>query len=272
MWLLAPFRLVARTVRRFHAERCVQTAAALSFATLLGLVPMIAVAVALISLLPAGVGLGAALEKFLLANLLPDKAGAIIAKYVGQFASRAGRVTFAGVAILGATAVMQMLTIERAFNQIWRVKATRPLVRRIAMHVIALLLGPLAFGASLAGISFVTSVSLGLVDEPRWVGAFVIRSLLPFIFMSTLFGLLYWGVPNRPVKPWHAVFGGVMAALGFAAMQKLFTLYIASFTTNAVIYGAFSAIPVFLVWLYVSWSVVLIGALLVAELPAASRP
>lgn len=273
MWLLAPFRLVIRSARRFQTEQCAQIAAALSFATLVGMVPMIAAAVALISNLPLGAGLGIALEKFLLANLLPDKAGVIIAKYIGQFAARAERVTFFGIIVLAATALIQMLTIERAFNQIWRVKASRPLVRRLAMHVLALLLGPVAFGASLAGISFVAGVSLGFLDEPRWVNAFVIRGLLPFVFMTALFGLLYWAVPNKPIKAWHAGFGGAMAALGFVGLQKLFTLYIAAgFNLNAVVYGAFSAIPVFLAWLYVSWSVILIGALLVAELPSSTKP
>jgi len=111
MWLLAPFRLILRTARRFHGEHCVQTAAALSFATLMGLVPMIAAAFALISMLPVGVGLGSALQKFLLANLLPDKAGIIIAKYIGQFASRAGQVTFVGIAILGTTALMEAMVV-----------------------------------------------------------------------------------------------------------------------------------------------------------------
>lgn len=272
MWLLAPFRLVARTARRFHGEHCAQTAAALSFATLIGLVPMIAGAFALISLFPVGAGLGSALEKFLLANLLPEKAGVIIAKYIGQFASRIGRMTFLGIAVLGATALIQMLTIERAFNHIWRVKSSRPLLRRLAMHGLTLLLGPLAFGASLAAMSFVAGVSLGLVDEPRWVNTFVIRGLLPYVFMTILFGLLYWGVPNKSVKAWHAALGGAVAALGFAGLQKLFTLYLATgFTVNAVVYGAFSAIPVFLIWLYASWSVILIGALLVAELPQSFR-
>jgi membrane protein len=273
MWLLAPFRLVFRSARRFRAEQCAQIAAALSFATLIGLVPMIAAAVALISNLPLGAGLGVALEKFLLANLLPDKAGVIIAKYIGQFAARAERVTFFGIVVLAATALIQMLTIERAFNQIWRVRASRPFLRRLAMHALALLLGPVAFGASLAGISYVAGVSLGFLDEPRWVNAIVIRGLLPFAFMSALFGLLYWAVPNKPVNGWHAGFGGAMAALGFIGLQKLFTLYIAAgFNLNAVVYGAFSAIPVFLAWLYASWSVILIGALLVAEMPGSSKP
>jgi membrane protein len=272
MLLLAPFRLVARTTRRFLSERCAQTAAALSFATLIGLVPMIAAAFALISLLPADVGPGSALEKFLLANLLPDKAGVVIAKYVGQFAARAERVTFLGIAVLAVTALMQMFTIERAFNQIWRVKANRPLLRRLAMHGLALLLGPLAFGGSLAAISFVVGVSLGFVDEPFWVNNLVIRGVLPFVFMTVLFGLLYWGVPNKDVKAWHAAFGGAMAALGFAGLQKLYLLYITTgLAVNTVVYGAFSAIPVFLVWLYASWSVILVGALLVAELPQSAR-
>ena len=272
MWLLAPFRLIVRTFRRFGDEHCAQTAAALSFATLIGLVPMIAAAFALISFFPVGAGLGSALEKFLLANLLPEKAGAIIAKYIGQFASRAGRVTFLGIVVLGATALMQMLTIERAFNHIWRVKSKRPLLRRLAMHGLALLLGPLVFGASLAAISFVTSISFGFIDEPVWVNRFVLRAMLPFIFMSALFGLLYWIVPNKPVNAWHAAFGGAMAAMGFAGLQELFALYIATgFKVNAMVYGAFSAIPVFLVWLYASWSVILVGALIVAELPQSAR-
>lgn len=267
MRLLLPFRLLTRSLRRFSAERCTQTAAALSFATLIGLVPMIVVAFALVSFLPTGVGLGAALEKFLLANLLPDKAGVIIAKYVGQFVARAGQVTFFGIVTLAATAVMQMLTIEHAFNQIWRVKTPRPLVKRVAMHGMALLLGPLVFGASLAGISYVVSASLGFVHEPRWVEAFIVKSALPFAFLAALLGFLYWFVPNKTIVKWHAALGGAVAALGFALMQKLFTFYIAGFSMNAIVYGAFSAIPVFLIWLYASWGVILLGALLVAELP-----
>lgn len=272
MWLLAPFRLTLRTVRRFHGEQCAQTAAALSFATLIGLVPMIATAFALISALPIGADLGSALEKFLLTNFLPDKAGVIIAKYLGQFASRAGHVTFFGVVMLAAIALMQMLTIERAFNRIWQVRSSRPLLRRLLMHGLALLLGPLAFGGSLAAVSYVAGVSLGLVNETLWVNAFVIQGLLPFVFMTVLFGMFYWGVPSKSVKVSHATFGGVMAALGFAGLQKLFAIYISTaFKVNAIVYGAFSAFPLFLIWLFASWSVILIGALLVAELPRSTQ-
>lgn len=269
-WLSTPFRLVFRIVHRFRTERLAQTAAALCFATLLSLVPMLAVAVGLLSHLPFAEGMNAALEKFLLANLLPDKAGTVIAKYLSRFAHRAEGATQIGLAALAVTALMQMLTIEHAFNAIWNIKARRSWLRRVAMHSIALLLGPLAFGGSLAAVTFVAGVSFGLVDEPAWVSAAFSRGV-SFAFMAVLFALLYWSVPNRPVPRIHALVGGVFAALGFVAMQRLFGLYIANFPAYTVVYGAFAVVPMFLVWLYMSWSVILVGALLVAELPGSAR-
>ena len=267
--LLTPFRLIARVLRRFHAERCAQTAASLSFATLLGLVPLIAVALALITRFPFAAGMSAALEKFLLANLLPERAGSIIAKYVVQFAHKAEHLTLIGIAALAATALMQMLTMEHAFNAIWQVREKRPLLRRITMHLLALLLGPVLFGGSLAVIAYLASVSFGLVDEPKWLNTIFFR-ILPLFFMTALFALLYYAVPNRAMSRWHALTGGVFATFGFVLMQRLFGGFIINFPAYTVIYGAFAAVPIFLVWLYLSWSVVLAGALIVAELPGAS--
>lgn len=269
-WLLTPLRLVGRVIGRFRAERLAQTVAALCFATLLGLVPMLVVGVGLMAHLPYAEGMTIALEKFLLANLLPEKAGVVIAKYLAQFAHRAERVTLVGVAVLALTAVMQMLTIEHAFNAIWKIKTHRPLWRRLVMHTVALLLGPVVFGASLAFISFVASASFGLVDEPAWARAAFFRGL-SVVFMAALFALLYWAVPNRIVSRRHAMVGGLLAALGFIALQRLFGLYVANFPAYTVMYGAFAAIPTFLVWLYLSWGVILLGALVVAEIAAASR-
>jgi membrane protein len=270
MWLLAPLRLVYRVGRRFTDERCAQTAAALSFATLLALVPMIAVAVALISHFPFGAELGGALQKFLLTNLLPEKAGLVIAKYVGQFAHRTERITLIGMFALGVTALMQMLTIEHAFNAIWKIRTLRPLVRRVFMHSLALLLGPLLFGSSLLAITYLASASMGLLNEPPWVAALVGKGL-SFVVTTALFGLLYWGVPNKPILRDHAIFGGAVAALGFVGLQQLFALYVIKLPNFTVLYGGFSAIPVFLAWIYASWGVILIGALIVAELPRAGK-
>lgn len=270
MWLLAPFRLVIRIAQRFQKERYAQTVAALSFATLLGLVPMIAVAAALLNLVPFGEGIEEAIRTFLLGNLLPQKSGVVVAKYVGLFADRINRITIAGVVLLAITALIQMFTIERAFNEIWRVRTHRTVARRAVVHLLAMLLGPLVFGVTLAAITFLATMSLGWLDAPVWVGLLVNKGI-PFALMAVLFGILYWQVPNRYVAVHHALIGGVLAAGGFAGMQYLFAVYVTKFNSYAVLYGSFSAVPVFLAWIYVSWLVIIFGAVLVAELPNLSR-
>ena len=246
-----------------------QVAASLSFSTLLGLVPLIAMGLVLLMYMPFAADMAAAMEKFLLANLLPDKAGKIIARYVEQFAHKTERLTLLGAAILAATALMQMLTIEHTFNSIWRVKASRPLLRRLGMHLLALFLGPLLFGGGLAAIGYIAGVSFGLVNEPAWLNALFFR-VLPLLAMTLLFGLLYYVVPNRTVSKWHALIGGIFATAGFSLMQRMFSVYVANFPAYTVIYGAFAAVPIFLIWLHFSWSVVLVGALIVAELLGAA--
>ncbi len=270
MWLLAPFRLCLRIAQRFEKESYAQTVAALSFATLLGLVPMIAVAAGLLHFLPFGSGIEEAIRKFLLGNLLPQKSGVVIAKYLGLFAGRIDRITLAGVLLLGATALIQMFTIERAFNEIWRVRTNRHVARRAIVHLLAMVLGPLVFGGSLAATTFITTVSLGWLDEPAWMTLFVNKGV-PFALTALLFGALYWRVPNRYVAMHHALIGGVIAAAGFSGMQVLFANYVTKFSSYAVLYGSFSAIPVFLSWIYASWLVIIIGAILVAEIPALSK-
>lgn len=268
--ILTPFYLVANVARRFGDERCAQAAAALSFATLLGLVPMLIVAAVLIEHLPFAINLGATLEKFILGTLLPEKAGAVIASYLGQFAQRAEQVTWIGLGVLALTALMQMLTIEHAFNAIWKVKRQRPWLKRLALHLLILLVGPLVFGGALASITYLASASFGLIEESGWMQSAFARAM-PVFFLAALFSLLYWALPNRPVSRWHAGLSGVLAALAFVGMQRLFALYVVKFPTYALVYGAFVAVPIFLLWLYLSWSVILVGALLTAELPRLAR-
>jgi membrane protein len=138
------------------------------------------------------------------------------------------------------------------------------------LHLLTLLLGPLVFGGALASITFLATVSFGLVDEPRWL-RIAFSETLPLAFLVLLFSLLYWALPNRPVSRWHAGIAGSLAALAFVGMQWLFALYIVKLPTYALIYGAFAVVPIFLLWLYLSWSVILIGALMTAELPNALR-
>lgn len=257
--------LPIRTLRRFFAEGCLQTAAGLSFATLLGLVPLLAVGAAVLTWFPLGDALAAALEKFLLANLLPEKAGDIVARYLGRFAQKAGKLTWEVAAGLAVTALIQMLAVESAINAIWKSGTPRPLLRRVARHLLAVLAGPLLFGGMLALTTLAASASFGLLGETAWARAHFFPAL-SFAFLAGLFAGLYRAVPNAAV-PWrHAVTGGVLAALGLAMLQRLFSEYVIGFAAYRVVYGAFSALPIFLAWLHLSWSVVLLGALTVSEL------
>jgi membrane protein len=260
--------LPLRLIRRFLSEQYSQTAAALSFATLLGVVPMIAVAISVLSHLPLADSIAASIQKFLMTNLLPDKTGSVIVKYVTQFAFKAQRLTWVGLSVLAITAIAQMLTIEHAFNGIWNVKEGRPLAKRIAMHVLALLLGPLIFGASFAITTYIAGESLGMVEEWRSLTTGVFKTL-SFAFLTGTFALIYWKTPNRSVAGLHALIGGFLAAAGFSALHWLFASYVAGAANYKAMYGAFAAIPIFLLWLYLSWSVILIGALVTADLGGA---
>ena len=265
-WLLAPFRLIFRVSRRFLEERLTLIVAALSFDTLLSLVPMIAVGIGLLQYFPFANGMIVALENFVIANLLPEKSGTIVATYLGQFAHRAEVMPLVGATVLVVTALIQTLTIEHTFNAIWKIKTRRPILIRVAIHLIALVLGPLVFGGILVLITLIAGASFGLFGEPVWVGETFFK-VLPISLMAVLFTLLYWGVPNCKVSRWHALFGGVFAALGFVALQRLFSFYVANYSVYSMLYGAFSAIPIFLIWLFLSWGIILIGALIVSELP-----
>lgn len=262
-----PMTLPIRILRRFFADGCTQTAAGLSFATLLGLVPLMAVAAAMLSHFPLGDALGTALENFLLANLLPEKAGAIVARYVGQFAQKAERLTWAVGTGLAVTAMIQMLAIESAFNAIWKAREPRPLAQRIARHLLAILVGPVVFGGMLAITTLAASASFGYLGESAWAKAYFFPAL-SFVFVSGLFAGLYRAAPNADV-PWpHAATGGILAAAGLALLQWLFSEYVIGFAAYRIVYGAFAALPIFLVWLHLCWSVVLLGALAVAEMGA----
>jgi len=254
-----------RCMGRFREERCAQAAASLAFTTLLALVPLLTVALALISHFDLFSGLGTTLRSFLLANLLPDKAGKVIAAYALQFTHKTGRLTALGTGMLVVTALLLLFSIDRVFGQIWRVKQPRPLIRRVLIYLAGLVLGPVVLGACIAAATYLLTASLGLVNEPKWITDLLIKTL-PVLLLAALCGWIYFAMPNRPVAPLHAVLGGMVAALGFALIQRGFSLYVSLVPNYTLIYGAFATVPILLVWLYLSWLVVLGGALATAVL------
>ncbi|MCB1960185.1 MAG: YihY family inner membrane protein [Rhodocyclaceae bacterium] len=253
--------------QRFVATRCPQAAGSLAFTTLLAIVPLLTVAIAVFGNFPAFAQLGDNLRDFLLDHLLPETAGKIVATYALEFTEKAGNLTFIGSLLLIVTALLLMLTIDATLNTIWGVRRPRPLLARITIYWVALTAGPLLLGGSIAATSYLISISLGMVNDPPWLRLILFR-MLPVVLLAALFTFLYLSIPNRRVNPGHAAIGGTAAALIFVAMQRGLGLYFANFPAYTLIYGAFATLPIFLLWLYLSWVAILLGAILAATFPA----
>lgn len=250
--------------RRFRSENMMQTSSALAFTTLMALVPLVTVVLSVADAVPYLNLLIARLDLLVREALLPAGAAGAIAGSIGRFSHKAQQLTLAGVGVLSVTAFLLMNTIERAFNHLWRVKP-RPLLARLRLYAFAMAVWPFVLGAVAAAISFAVSASLGLFDESVWLRRLLLKAV-SLILLGLFFSFLYYSVPNAMVSRRAAVLGGVFAALAFSAMQKIFELYLVSSAMLKSIYGAFAAFPVFLIWLHLSWAIVLFGGLMVAKL------
>lgn len=263
---ISPYWGFARFVlARFKADRGPQVAASLTYTTLLSLVPIVTIALTVFSAFPVFSELMAQLKVFLLTTLVPQSAGKIITVYMQQFSEKAARLTMVGIAFLGVTAYLLLHTIELAFNTIWRVRKPRPLLQRFAISWAVLTVGPLLMGASLALTSYLVGLSFGWGTHLPAIGVTVLK-LAQVMLAVAAFSMLYLLVPYRYVPVSHAVAGGVLAGALFEAMKLGFTFYITQFPTYKLVYGAFAAVPIFLLWIYLSWLVVLAGAEITATL------
>lgn len=261
------FAALARLVMdRFSDVRCVQVAGSLTFTTLLALVPVIAIAFTMIAAFPVFEDWANEIKIFILLNFVPEAGGRIITGYMQQFADNATRLTAAGVALLAVTALLLMMTIEHVFDVVWRVRRPRPLARRMLVYWMAVTVGPLLIGASLSVTSWVVTQSLGVTREVPGFGRAVL-ALVPWVLNAIAFALLYLVVPNRRVRLADALAGGIAAAVAFELMKRGFGFYVASVPTYTAVYGTFATIPIFLLWIYLSWMVVLFGAVITAVLP-----
>lgn len=254
--------------RRFYEDRGFQTAGSLTFTTLLALVPLVTVALSLSTAFPVFDDAMDALELFLIENFLPETGGiATITEQIFAFTEKAAGLTAIGLAFLAVTALMLMLTVDEVFNRIFRVMRSRQLAQRLIMYWSVLTLGPVLIGGSISMTSFLVGTSLGMFAELGWMFQLLLGTV-PFVFTCAAFTMLYLLVPYRRIDPRHALVGGLAAGVVFEAAKRLFALYISNFPTYTLIYGAFATLPIFLLWLYVSWLVVLFGATITAMLPA----
>jgi membrane protein len=253
-------RLAAHVWRHFREDRLFDEAASLSYTSLLSMVPLLAVVFGIASAFPVFNQWNERLQDFVFTNFVPAS-GDQIQLYLAGFLESVGKLTLTGTLVLILTALLLMIRIERALNLIWRVPVARSLSNRLVMYWAVLTLGPLALGAAVAlGAQPVfEQVVVGASTHSIWraVGIFGL-SWLTFTLMFVL-------VPNRRVRIAHAVVGALLSAILFSLAKKAFVAFVANASFN-VIYGALAAIPIFLFWLYLVWTVILLGASLSASL------
>jgi len=263
-----PWKTTAHTLReRFREDRLGLTASSLTFTTMLALVPFVTVALAVFTAFPIFGKVQGGLQRWLIDSLVPETIARQVLGYLTQFAAKASGLGAAGLTILLVTALALILTIDRTLNNIWRVRRLRPLSQRVLIYWAALTLGPLVLGASLALSSYVISTSRGLVQALPGGMRLLFDSIEFFVLAAGMAGLYHY-VPNTRVLWRHAWVGGLFVAVGMELAKKTLGFYISTVPTYSVMYGAFATLPILLVWTYMAWVIVLLGAVVTAYLPS----
>ncbi|MEM7000004.1 MAG: YihY family inner membrane protein [Pseudomonadota bacterium] len=248
---------------QFFERDCLNAAAALTYTTLFAVVPMMAVTYTFFSLIPEYAQMGEQVQSFVFQNFVPGSSD-VIQEKLEEFADRARNLTSIGFVMLFATTFMMLVTIEKTFNSIWHVAEPRRGLQRFLLYWGVLSLGPASLVVGL--LTTVYLVSLPLVSEMDTFGVVqLLLGYLPLLLTLAGFTVLYCAVPNCYVPIKHGLAGGLVATIIFQSAFGLFAETSRSFTYDAI-YGAFAAIPIFLLWLYLVWVIVLCGAIFVRSL------
>lgn len=251
--------------RQIIDDGCRQAAAALTYTTLFAIVPIMTVSYAILAAIPALKERGEVIQAWALNYFVPD-ASAQVLSYLNEFSRQANNLTAIGIVFLVVTSVLMLRTIERTMNRIWMVSVPRKGLTSLLMYWAVLTLGPLLLGAGLGISSYLTSMAL-VTDTVQFLGgASTWLVVLPVLFTATLLSLLYIVVPNAHVPVRAGILGGVVAALIFEGAKWGFAQFIRMAPSYEVVYGAFAAVPLFLLWIFISWMIVLSGAELVRTL------
>ena len=263
-----PWLDTLKTLRiRFREDRLGLIASSLTFTTLISLVPLVTVMLALFSAFPMFATFQQAIETYFLQSLVPTNIAKPVLDALALFARNANRLGSVGLVLLVLAALALMLTIDRTLNGIWRVRTLRPIAQRVLVYWAAATLGPLLLGISLSLTSYAVSASRGWVGAPA-AGVNLLLAPIEFTLLAAALAGLFHYVPNTHVRWRHAFAGGLFAAFGFELAKKLLGWYLKQVPSYAMIYGALAAVPILLIWIYLAWVIVLLGAVVAAYAPS----
>lgn len=248
--------------RRWREDRCPQIAGSLTYTTLLAVVPVFTIVVAIMSTTPFFHEVMDKIRLFLHMNLMPNIADKITTVYMREFAHNARRLTAVGAAGVFVVSVWMMLIMDRSLNAIWRVRRSRPIWISVLGYMAVIVIGPILLVVGMTVTTYAMSLSAEVAATSRL--RILLLHAVPVAMSALAFFVVYRVIPNRHV-PWrHAALGGFVAALLFELAKQLFAFYVHASPTYNLVYGAFAAVPIFLIWIYISWMVVLFGAELTA--------
>nr|WP_107688835.1 YihY family inner membrane protein [Neisseria wadsworthii] len=249
-------------IHRFNEVRVPQIAASLTFTSLLALVPVLTVALVIVSAFPMFSDVSEAFIGFINMTIVPEGAD-VVFDYLNEFKQKASNLTAIGIIMLGVTSLLLIQTIDQTFNRIWQVKNQRSIWMQFLVYWALLTFGPLVAGVSLTVWGLLLSKS-GL-ESTFPVLSRALAVFTSFLFTTIALWLLYRLVPNRFVPNKHAFAGAAITAVLLEILRWGFRIYVSQFNSYQLIYGAFAAIPVFLVWLHALWMVVISGAVLTSS-------
>lgn len=259
------YNLSRYVVVKFNKDHCFETASALAYTTLISIVPFMAVSVFIIKGMPFFQGLWSEVQQYIFTHFLPST-GKEVQKYLESFLENTSHLSIIGGLSLIFSSMILIYTIENAFNRIWHVRLNRGLLNSFLLYWAILTLTPILMGVSFGVSSYVWSSPLMQYKDQWGLNMYLIASI-PFVLTCICFTTLYILIPNCRVKFFHALSGGFVAAIFFEISKKIFAVYVSGITLNAVVYGAFAAIPFFILWIYIAWVITLFGAELSSSLP-----
>ncbi|MGK0297957.1 MAG: membrane protein [Gammaproteobacteria bacterium] len=245
--------------RQFYQQRGLQIASSLAYATLLALVPLITVMFGFLGGLPLFENMGNTIQTYIFNNFVPAF-GETVLTYLQGFSQKASQLTVTGLVMIFFIALMLMATIDNAFNSIWHIRNRRNPVARILVYWAILTMGPILLGIGMFSSSYLLSLPLISGVEASFGLKERLLSWLPFLTTSMAFTILYILIPNCFVLRRHALAGGITAAILFETAKYGFAIYVKAMPGFQTIYGALAVIPIFLVWIYTSWVVLILGA------------
>lgn len=254
-----PFSVVY-LYRRFVADGLTTRAASLAYATLLSLVPLMIIGFSVLSLVPRFKGIGEGIQKFIVANLVATSAD-VITKHLDVFLLNVSRLSVPNLIFLAIIAILMMYNINHAFNAIWHTQHRFRFTLSFLIYFVVLLAAPIILGGVIVLGTFLVQVPfIGDIVKTPYVHK-PLFFLLPYVLIFITFTIFNWALPSYRVRLLHAAMGGFLSMLLFQLAKYGFTVYLTYFPTYRLLYGALASIPLFLVWLYVSWTIILLGAL-----------